>query len=171
MQFLSKKGDWKKFFLITITTLQWCHNEHDGISDHQPRNCLLNRLFRRRSKKASKLSVTGLCAGNSPVTGEFPTQMASNVEDVSISWHHHAIKPVHWAPLLCYSPIAKPIYTPGEWVTKPFTTVAIFFWLLLKWVPFEYYIHICLVLLQLKLQWHYPCQIRMWFKVYNKYIF
>ena len=41
----------------------------------------LNRLFRRRSKKTSKLRVTGLCAGNSPVTGEFPAQMASNEEN------------------------------------------------------------------------------------------
>ena len=32
---------------------------------------LLNRLFRSRSKKISKLRVTGLCAGNSPGTGEF----------------------------------------------------------------------------------------------------
>ena len=40
-------------------------------------------------KEASKLRVTGLCAGNSPVTGEFPTQMASNAENVSIWWHHH----------------------------------------------------------------------------------
>ena len=40
--------------------------------------CLLNGLFRRRSKKTSKLRVTGLCAGNSPGTGEFPAQTASN---------------------------------------------------------------------------------------------
>ena len=40
-------------------------------------------------KKTSKLRVTGLCAGNSPVTGEFPAQMASNVENVSIRWRHH----------------------------------------------------------------------------------
>ena len=44
---------------------------------------------RRRSKKTSKLRVTGLCAGNSPVTGEFPAQRASNVENVSIWWRHH----------------------------------------------------------------------------------
>ena len=44
--------------------------------NHQPRGCLLNRLFGRRSKKTSKLRLTGLCAGNSPVTGE----RASNVE-------------------------------------------------------------------------------------------
>ena len=36
-----------------------------------------------RSKKASKPHVTGLCAGNSPVTGEFPAQQASNAENVS----------------------------------------------------------------------------------------
>ena len=39
---------------------------------------------RRISKKTSKLRVTGLCGGNSPVTGEFPAQMASNLENVSI---------------------------------------------------------------------------------------
>ena len=42
-----------------------------------------------RWKKTSKLCVTGLCEGNSPVTGEFPAQMASNAENVSIWWHHH----------------------------------------------------------------------------------
>ena len=52
-------------------------------------SCLLNRLFRRKSKKTSKLRVTGLCAGNSPGTGEFPAQMASDAENVSIWWRHH----------------------------------------------------------------------------------
>ena len=63
-----------------VRTLQWRHNGDDSVSNHQPHDCLLNRLFRCRSKKTSKLRVTGLCAGNSPVTGEFPTQMASNAE-------------------------------------------------------------------------------------------
>ena len=57
--------------------LQWRHNGHDNVSNHQPHDCLFNRLSRRRSKKTSKLRVTGLCAGNSPGTGEFPDQMAS----------------------------------------------------------------------------------------------
>ena len=46
--------------------LQWRHNGRDSVSNHQSHVCLLNRLFRRRSKKTSKLRVTGLCAGNSP---------------------------------------------------------------------------------------------------------
>ena len=49
--------------------------------------------FGRRSKKTSKLCFTGVCAGNSPGTGEFPAQMASNAENVSIWWRHHACIP------------------------------------------------------------------------------
>ena len=44
-------------------TLQWRHNGYDGVSNHQPHDCLLNRLFRRRSQKTSELRVTGLCVG------------------------------------------------------------------------------------------------------------
>ena len=35
-----------------------------SVSNHQPYDCLLNRLFKRRSKKTSKLCIIGLCAGN-----------------------------------------------------------------------------------------------------------
>ena len=70
-----------------IITLNRCHNEHEGISNHRRLDCSLNRLFRRRSKKISKLRVTGLCEGNSPVTGEFPTQRSSNAENsMTSSW-------------------------------------------------------------------------------------
>ena len=48
-----------------LRILQWRHNDHGGVSNHQPHGGLLNRLYRRRSKKTSKLRVTGLCAGNS----------------------------------------------------------------------------------------------------------
>ena len=41
------------------------------------------------AKKTSKLRVTGLCAGNSPVTGELPAHMPSHAENVSIWWRHH----------------------------------------------------------------------------------
>ena len=54
------------------TSLQWRHNGREGVSNHQRLDCLLNRLFRRRSKKTSKLHVTGLSEGNPPVTGGFP---------------------------------------------------------------------------------------------------
>ena len=50
--------------------LQWHHYEHDGIPNHQTHDCLLKCLFKHRSKKTSKLRITGLCEGNSPVNSE-----------------------------------------------------------------------------------------------------
>ena len=80
---------WYHSFLRKGSALQWRHNDHNGVSNHQPHDCLLNRLFMRRSRKTSKLRVIGLCEGNLPVTGEVPTQMASSAENVSIWWRHH----------------------------------------------------------------------------------
>ena len=60
------------FQLHFLEPLRWRHNGHDSVSNHWPRECLLNSLIRCKSKKTSKLRVTALCAGNSPETGEFP---------------------------------------------------------------------------------------------------
>ena len=93
-----------KCVLCMHWTLRWRHNGPVSVSNHQPHGCLLNRLFRRRSKKTTKLRVAGLCVGNSPGTGEFPTQMASNAENVSIWWRHHEIRllndQVWWRPCI-----------------------------------------------------------------------
>ena len=80
---------WSFVYQASIS-LRWRHNEHDGVSNHHLYHCSLNSLSRRRSQETSKLRVTGLCEGNSPVTGEFPAQTASNAENVSIWWRHHA---------------------------------------------------------------------------------
>ena len=74
---------------ISYKPLQWRHNGRECISNHQPHDCFLNRLSRHKSKKPSKLRVTGLCVGKSPEAGEFPAQMASNAESVSIWWRHY----------------------------------------------------------------------------------
>ena len=74
---------------VNTFSLQWHHNERDGVSDHRCLDCLLGRLFRRRSKKTAKVRITGLCKGNPPVTGGFPSQRASNAANVSIWWRHH----------------------------------------------------------------------------------
>ena len=71
--------------LITCHThcsyaLQSRDKDRYGVSSHQPHHCLLNRLLKRRSKKTSKLHITGLCEVNSPVTSEFSAQRASNAE-------------------------------------------------------------------------------------------
>ena len=66
-------------------SLQWRHNDHDSASNHQPHGCLLNRLFRSKSKKTSKLRVTGLCAGNSPYKWPVTPKMFP-FDDVIMSW-------------------------------------------------------------------------------------
>ena len=50
---------------------------------------------RHRSKKTPKLRVTGLCAGNSSVTGELTTQRAINAENISFWCRHHALQCLH----------------------------------------------------------------------------
>ena len=75
--------------VLTNGSLQWRHNGHCGVSNHQYHDCLINRLFRCTSKEKSKLRITGRCAGNSPVAGEFPAERASNAANVSIWWSHY----------------------------------------------------------------------------------
>ena len=71
---------------VNKCSLKWHHNERNGVSNHRRFDCLFNRLFRRRSKKESKLRVTGLCNGNWPV---ITLTKASDAENVSILWRHH----------------------------------------------------------------------------------
>ena len=78
----------RKSAVISIS-LQWRHNERDRVSNHQPDDCLVKRLFTSRSMNTSKVRVTGLCEGNSPVTGESPAQRASNAENFSIWWRNY----------------------------------------------------------------------------------
>ena len=84
MAAILSRGKW-------VISLRWRRNGHARVSIHQPHHCLLNRLVGCRSKKSAKLRVTGLCVGNSPGTGEFPAQMASNEKNVSIWWRHHVV--------------------------------------------------------------------------------
>ena len=61
-------------------------------------------VYSDRSKKTSKLRVTGLCVENSPVTGEFPAQMACNAKNVPIWWRHHVLYMCNVSPgILCGS--------------------------------------------------------------------
>ena len=83
-----------------------CRQSHDGGHSGRKRTlqwarCRLksptSRLFTQpfiqgEIKETSKLRVTGLCEENSPVTGEFPAQRASNAENASIWWRHYGIQ-------------------------------------------------------------------------------
>ena len=70
-------------FYITVTSewARWCLKS--------PAARLFTQSFIQTPRKISKLRMTGLCAGKSTVTGEFPAQMASIAENVSIWWRHN----------------------------------------------------------------------------------
>ena len=70
--------------------LLWRHNGRDSVSNHQPHDCLLNVYSDTDQRKHQSSASLAFCAGNSPGTGEFPAQMASYAENVSIWWRHHA---------------------------------------------------------------------------------
>ena len=82
----------------TPRTLRWRHNGRDSVSNHQPHDCLLNRLFRRRTKKPSKLSVTGLCVGNSLGTSyKWPvTRKMFPIDDVIMKYAQGSLFPVFY---------------------------------------------------------------------------
>ena len=103
------------------TILQWRHTVHDGVSNHQPRGCLLNRLFRHISKKTSKLRVTG------PLCGEF-TVMKQNIQctldnsrlycprrtDNKFTLHVHEVRsnPLDVPRLFWYRCVQFPVFFP-----------------------------------------------------------
>ena len=56
----------------------------EGASQITSLTLVYSVVYSGGDKKTSKLRVTGLCAGNSLATGEFPAQRASNAENGSI---------------------------------------------------------------------------------------
>ena len=89
----------------------------DVIISVMAHDCLLNRLFRCRSKRTSKLRVTGLCAGKSPVTGEFshkgPVTRWIFPYDHVIMYMRHCTPP--WS---CFSPCISCQCTNMKTITK-----------------------------------------------------
>ena len=85
-------------YCTRCSSLHWRHNEHDSVSNHQPNDCLLKHLFRRRSKTTSKLRVTGLCKGiyrspvNSPHKGPV-TRKTFPFDDVIMLCTQTTIRP------------------------------------------------------------------------------
>ena len=94
-------------------TLQWRYNERDGVSNHQRLHCLLNRLFMLRSKHQSSASLA-FVRGIPPVTGGFPSQRASDAENVSIGWRHYEYVIVHIARLRYGSPHRTDAFNRSE---------------------------------------------------------
>ena len=67
--------------------------ERHIIWHHRQFDCLFNNLLKltKEEKKTSKPCSPGICSGNPPVIGGFPSQRASDAESVSMSWRHHVV--------------------------------------------------------------------------------
>ena len=84
------------------SALLWRHNGRGSVSNHQPHDCLLNRLFRQIKESVKAPRHWPFC--------EFPAQMASNAENVSIWWRHHGsahcigqcVIPFSWCRSSCW---------------------------------------------------------------------
>ena len=81
------------FKTALVKPLQWRHNDRDCVSNHQRLDCLLTRLFRRRSKKTPTLRVTGLCVRgihrwpvNSPHRGPVTRKMFPFDDVIMLHW-------------------------------------------------------------------------------------
>ena len=81
---------------VKCNSLRWRHNGRDAVSNHHPHDCLLNRLFRRKSKITSKLCVTGFVRGihRWPVNSQHNRPVTR--KNVSIWWRHHVVWGEHW---------------------------------------------------------------------------
>ena len=70
--------------IITVTS-EWARSRLKSVASR----LFYSTVCSDADKKTSKLRVTGLCEGNSPVAGEFPTQRAGYAENISSWWNHH----------------------------------------------------------------------------------
>ena len=76
--------------MLCWNSLRWRHNEHNGVSNHQPHDFLLNLFFKAQIKENFKVPRHWpLSEGNSSVTGEFHAQRASSADNISIWWRYH----------------------------------------------------------------------------------
>ena len=73
-------------------------------------------LFTQASSSAS----LAICARNSPGTGEFPAQMASNAGNFSLWWRHHTYE-IHlgwWSLPSVYRTPEQDLYPTPDWSAK-----------------------------------------------------
>ena len=116
---VSKKGPLKS--AAVCITLQWRHSGRDGVSNHQPHHCSLNRLFRRRSKKTNKNSPHKW-----PVTRKmFPLDACrhdlQNIRDTLWIWVWCYWNGNHWSNIYIYTYCQKQTivaqgYNFGPWI-------------------------------------------------------
>ena len=123
--------------LLFRIPLQWRHNGHDSVPNHQPHDCLFNRLFRRMSNKIQKLHGTGPCVGTVNFPHKWPVTRKMFPFDEVIMHYYNIVMHIHRKPhpqlhisilnlLVIYCDIfilypILPIITPYKWFRSEIT--------------------------------------------------
>ena len=68
-----------------------------GMSNHWQLICLFNSCLDWHQWEYHSFTLLALCVGNPLLTGGFSLQRASNVESVSMSWHHYKDRNSLWS--------------------------------------------------------------------------
>ena len=76
--------------LMVLTHLHYCDVIMGAMTSQITGLTIVYPIDNSDTDQRKHQSSAPLCAGNSPLTGEFPAQMASNAENVSIWWCHYA---------------------------------------------------------------------------------
>ena len=78
-------------FIRIVVALSWHYSDviMSTMASQIPSITIVYSTVTSGADQGKQFRVTGLCEGNSPVTGEFPAQRASNAENISIWWRHH----------------------------------------------------------------------------------
>ena len=100
-------NEWRSYFLWL--PLQWRHNGRESVSNHQPYDCLLNRIFRRRKlqSSASLAFVRGIHRGQVNSPHKWPvTRKMFPFDDVIMSRLGEI-----WGICFCWQRSAKPALT------------------------------------------------------------
>ena len=95
--YLQRNSCWKSktveycllYHVNCSSTITLTSHDRRGVSNNQSLDCLSNSLFKLTSKETSKACVTGLLWGKSMGDRWIPITKGSNVENVSMCWHHH----------------------------------------------------------------------------------
>ena len=119
-------------YTLSCESLQWRHNGHGGVPNHQPHHCLLVPLFRGGSERHQSSALLTFVRGiyRWPVNLPHKGQVTRN--HVSIWWRHHV--PGRWKSIfmviiyqwmLILRQIARAITIDEYYITIPAPLVSV----------------------------------------------
>ena len=97
-------------------SLQWRNNGHDGVSNHQPHDCLLKRLFKRKCQSSASLAfVRGIHEWPVNSTHKRPVTRKMFPFDDIIMLSHLLFSSSNWTQIKSYSRLRCSLSFTSVW--------------------------------------------------------